>query len=262
MPPTFRPITFDFPAFDTFTDEELNVGLGFLDGRWSKLIKGALAKSGATQLELNAPWASMPQSWTCPACGREKAELLRVTDKRVLVAKLELHHDHLSEHIKSEMTKRFGPGWSLRLSSQHHGHVCGSLNALVRRFDDTLVCTDCNAADGAAKGRLKAVIDSDYSFRPSEIQLFIETRAGAMHSINTGRAKEIWEAAAPDFARRKALIAQILDDMAQGELKKHERNGPGFPFDARSEVMRRIAENEEDYDFINASMLHVELRSQ
>lgn len=261
MPATFRPITFDFPAFDTFTDEELNIWLGFLDGRWSPLIKSALEKSGATQLELNAPWASMPQVWSCPACDRSKVELLRVTDKGVLVAKLERHHDHLSEYIKSEMDRRFGTGWSLRLTWVDQGHVCGSLNALARRFDDTLICTDCNAADGAVKGQLKGIVDSDFSFRPSEIRLFVEPIPGKTHSINVERAKEIWVADAPDFAKRKELIAVVLDEAARGGLLKQGRAASGFSFDAQSLVMKGIAENASDQAFINESVRHVELRS-
>lgn len=60
-------------------------------------------------------------------------------------------------------------GFTISLT-RHHCHGAG-------RFPPTLICGDCNSADGAAKRKLG--LPEDWSFSPEEIARFV---AAAPHS--------------------------------------------------------------------------------
>lgn len=93
---------------------------------------------------------AMSENWRCPSCNRTAPELVR-------------------------WTKISGPSWAARYGdchgmgftvtmSNHHCHGIG-------RFEQTLICGDCNSADGAAKRKLG--LPSEWSFSPQEIGLFV-----------------------------------------------------------------------------------------
>lgn len=93
--PRWREITFAVPDLTSFGDADLDRHFIRRDGAWSAATKAALARFGVDRLDLDENWASVGSDWECPGCGRRKAELFRLTGNRVLLARLDIHHDHL-----------------------------------------------------------------------------------------------------------------------------------------------------------------------
>lgn len=60
------------------------------------------------------------------------------------------------------------------------------------RFSMTTICDQCNAADGAAKRKLK--LPNNFSFPPREIGFFVKATPHGKHEINYEIAKAIYEA--------------------------------------------------------------------
>ena len=97
-------------------------------------------------------WAALPPDWRCPACRRSRFELLTWTKSITgygvprgeyqWLAPLHEHHDHRSDH------GMFAP-----------------------RFSPTVICSDCNHADGRAKRQLG--LPGRFSFSPIELSQFI-----------------------------------------------------------------------------------------
>ena len=74
-------------------------------------------------------------------------------------------------------------GWIAPLV-RHHDH------SIFNRFPETIICGDCNSADGRAKQKLS--LPSNWSFSPADIRQFIETRPHAGYRINYQKAKDLY----------------------------------------------------------------------
>jgi hypothetical protein len=107
-------------------------------------------------------WRSLDDDWRCPACSRSKYQLLRYKGDN-LIAPLARHHDHAQSYVD------IGKG----------------------RFKQTVICQDCNSADGAAKRKLN--LPDDFSFSPAEIGQFVIGIPHAGVSIDFECAREIWD---------------------------------------------------------------------
>jgi hypothetical protein len=93
------------------SDEQMQLHFSEWDGRWSNQTKRALERFGAKGLDLNENWSLCAPYWTCPACRRSKNEIFRLSKRGILLAKLELHHDHLRDRIWHRARKLFGEKW-------------------------------------------------------------------------------------------------------------------------------------------------------
>lgn len=126
-----------------------------------------LAYTGAHTHRL---WAEVGPNWICPACFRNKFQILRWTTRfprspnafQDWMAPLHKHHDHSVE-------------------------LCSSGNP---RFPQTVICDQCNAADGAAKRKLK--LPKNFSFSPAEISSFVISTPHDKHTINYEIANSIY----------------------------------------------------------------------
>ncbi|PRD14063.1 hypothetical protein CQW29_18545 [Pantoea coffeiphila] len=58
------------------------------------------------------------------------------------------------------------------------------------RFPDTIVCGQCNSADGTVKRKLN--LPKSFSFSPSEIRVFIKARPHEKHDIDHERALNLF----------------------------------------------------------------------
>lgn len=73
---------------------------------------------------------------------------------------------------------------------EHHDHA-SSWDAIgVARFPPTVLCDQCNAADGAAKRRLK--LPDNFSFSPAEIARFVTATPHGKHAIDLDVANRIY----------------------------------------------------------------------
>src|SRR5688572_20777465 len=119
-------------------------------------------------------WDALDDTWRCPGCGRSRREVLRWTKRQAKpwkgihqpywgwLAGLHVHHDHSSPY-------GFGGG----------------------RFPDTVLCDQCNAADGQAKKGLK--LPANFSFSPSEIREFVTATPHDRHRVDLEKAKVVYE---------------------------------------------------------------------
>jgi hypothetical protein len=93
------------------SDEQMLLHFGERDGRWSEQTKRALQRFEAQGLDLNENWALCEPYWSCPVCRRHKDEIFRLSKRGILLAKLELHHDHLRERVWHRARELYGANW-------------------------------------------------------------------------------------------------------------------------------------------------------
>jgi len=114
--------------------------------------------------------------WRCPCCNRTAQELIRWS--------------FINGHTnRLKYGDEYGMGWTLALI-EHHCHS-GDRDGWLPRFPVTLICGDCNSADGAAKRKLR--LPEWWSFSPIEIKQFVTC---VPHSgktvIDYEKANKIW----------------------------------------------------------------------
>jgi hypothetical protein len=119
-------------------------------------------------------WRSLNDTWRCPGCGRSKFEIMRWTKK----------------YFRQGVGKcRAYDGWMAGLH-RHHDHAAPYLSGRGR-FPDTIICDQCNSVDGPVKRRLD--LPDNFSFSPSEILKFVESRPHERHRINFDEASRVYD---------------------------------------------------------------------
>ncbi|MBC9880404.1 hypothetical protein G8O24_24060 [Bradyrhizobium sp. INPA01-394B] len=229
------------------SDEEMQIHFGHWDGRWSDQTKRAAQRLDAKGLDLNENWALCAQYWICPACRRHKNDIFRLSKRGILLAKLELHHDHMRDCVWPRIQELFGKDW-LATRPTSSTTILDYIRELTSRFDVSLVCSECNAADGKVKSRFRDEIDSRFSFTAQEIGTFIRPAASKDHEIEYERAQAAWEAERSNFEVRLTLLDELLGHLAGGRLARDHQgmastrimNGA---FDAYSLLMRSFEQD-------------------
>lgn len=228
--------TLQLPDFALADDLELERYLPSLDGRWSAQTKAILSVLGTERLELNGNWARTPIDWRCPVCRRLKPEIARLTAAGVALCQLERHHDHLGDQGARILWRgQVRPENRSGAEALHSAiQVC---MGLAERFHPILVCSDCNAADAAAKAALEYAADDHFSFSPSEIARFIKIEPNRPHEIDATIALGIWMAVAEDVRDRLAFMEVMARRIASG---RHVREGSGYGPDHRAVLLTDI----------------------
>ena len=214
----FWSTTVELPHVARLTDEEMELHFAQFDGVWSRQTKQAIDRFNADGVDLNENWATTWYSWACPCCRREKAQIFRLSPRNILHAKLEFHHDHMRDTVFRRAKEVCGDDakWTELCKSRSAHIVTDHIRELLLRFPRSLVCSDCNAADGAAKARLG--LDTSFSFSPSEIAAFIVARPNKEHEILTDKAREIWLEQQSAFSYRQRLLDHLIRDLLSGAL--------------------------------------------
>ncbi len=117
-------------------------------------------------------WARVGPDWICPSCRRSKFEILRWT-------------------MRFPRTANRFEDWMAGLH-EHHDHARSWTGVGTARFLPIILCDQCNAADGAAKRRLK--LPENFSFSPSEIGRFVTATPHGKHAIDYDIAARIYSA--------------------------------------------------------------------
>src|SRR5271166_5347459 len=164
-------ITIPLPDVEGLTDEELAKFAHMRDGRWSWQTKDLLLRFGTSKLDLNRGWSATRTGWSCPCCHRAKPDIARVSAGSVLLCRLELHHDHLIDLAK-RIYREHNPRSANRDSNIQINRAEDALMPFVERFERTLICIDCNLAEGFAKLELAKEFSGDFTFTPAEISTF------------------------------------------------------------------------------------------
>jgi len=109
-------------------------------------------------------WGCVGSRWTCPCCDRSAQDLIRWSEIR-------------GQYWRAHYGDQWGMGWTINFARHHcHGSPYGR-----QRFETTLICGDCNSADGAAKKKLG--LPAQWSFSPTEIREFTRCVAGSGRTV-------------------------------------------------------------------------------
>jgi rubredoxin len=169
---------------------------------------------GASGFNLSFWWAMTPTDWTCPGCGREKAQIARLDRSGRLLGKLVEHHDHMGAVLERTFQE---------VSGRQREVVAGEgAEAFAKRmapgiaaYDPVVICQDCNNADPKAK-KLAGAPD-DFSFPIQDIARFVCVRDNAPLGIDPDAAREAWADARPAHEARMQVIQQLAEIAARDD---------------------------------------------
>lgn len=116
-------------------------------------------------------WTTCAADWRCPGCNRTRFELLRWTKKIWYPG------------IGPDRTKPYW-GWKAALH-RHHDH------ARPARFDETVVCDQCNSLDAIVK-RYFGGIRPEFSYSPDEIRQIVSPAPHRSHKVDFQKARRIY----------------------------------------------------------------------
>ncbi|WP_170481395.1 hypothetical protein [Ruegeria arenilitoris] len=237
-------VSISIPDIASLGDDDMPAIAPFRDGRWSNQTKDLLAKFGAHKLNLNRGWASTWTEWSCPCCKRHKRQIVRLAPGRVLLCHLELHHDHLDDLVKKlfkEILSRCDePEFRVQISRAER-----TLRPLVERFECTLICAECNLADGRVKRELRDEIEPHFTFTPSEISDFIRVSDNRVHEVDFERARAIWTKEKQGLADRVDFARRMATRIAKGRHNREVAPGKKLQGQPRArDILFRLCEAE------------------
>lgn len=181
--------------------------LSGIDTEHSSIMLSLKKKFGAKGIRVNKWWVMTGPDWECPACGRCKAQIVRLDQHQFLMGLLHAHHDHIQDSVRT----RFQAEAIKRKAVVANGHAekFAIRTALgLSAFDKTVICADCNEADWRAKRTVRT--HPEFSFSPADIRAFVEPRPNTgPHAINAAKAKAIWHDGQAVFAKRMAMVNRL-----------------------------------------------------
>ncbi|VIO69347.1 hypothetical protein CI1B_26310 [Bradyrhizobium ivorense] len=237
--------TISIPDLREASDEMIAQFARDRDGRWSAQTKDLLLQFQTTRHDLNSSWACTWAGWRCPCCGRGKAQIARLSPGGVLLCRLEFHHDHLSDRAK-RVFRDDNPRGDDREANIQSDRAQKALMVFVERFEETLICIDCNLSEGKAKVELVREIDPDSTFTPSEIASFIEVAPNRLHEVDFDRTRATWLSVRDDVAERLDFASRMAKRVAAG---RHRREvAPGKKRDVVFSQFLRAAPRSYRYD--------------
>lgn len=189
------------------------------DGRWSVLTEVLRERFQTNKVELNEAWANTWWAWQCPVCDRDKMDIARLTEQGVLLCQLDLHHDHLREAAAPIIRAALPNDLPDDIRSTRRTAFSACM-PLIERFAETLVCNDCNAADGAMKNTLGDLVPRNFSFTPDEIRRFISPEPNQPHELLADVAYEVLLSAKPEYEDRIAFATAMARRISAG---RHDR---------------------------------------
>lgn len=142
----------------------------------------------------------------------------------VVLCRLESHHDHLADWVKTKFRDGI-PRSSDRLINVQNDVAKDAVIALAERFERTLICIDCNLAEGFVKLELGDDIPRHFTFSPSEIANFIEVKAHQTHEIDLAKALAIWIELKPDFEDRLDFTCRMIPRILKGRHRRERTAG-------------------------------------
>lgn len=187
--------------------ESVNAGeITTLDGVNSPLARRIQAHQQTPDFEMNSNWILSSQNWACPCCGRSKFQIARTGKNNQIVAKLVVHHDHMSEALNTEFHRAFEQvGTDV---AQIDGlRLVERMSRAFAAYEEVLICEDCNNADTEAKKRVGAPLY--FSFSIGQIKQFIRCGDHRTHQVDAARCDQVWKAAKPAYELRMKLIRTV-----------------------------------------------------
>jgi rubredoxin len=159
-------------------------------------------------------WRNTSSDWYCPVCRRSKPEILRPDRSGDPIGHLTAHHDHFREYldnIENERARIVGSASALDESAKR---FLRRFTEGLTRFDDVVICQDCNTADAEAKKIMGA--PPHLTFTPGEIGSFILPASGCVHGIDQGKLEQAYQIALDLYDVRKAAAERLADRVLKG----------------------------------------------
>lgn len=156
-----------------------------LDSEYSYRSRKIVERFHAKGFDVNRWWVMTSYDWTCPCCNRNKEDLVRVNRHNYLIGHLHEHHDHMSDYVEKkfiEISESLDEVVADIMAEKFIKRTAFALSA----YDHTIICLDCNMADGEAKKILG--LPEEFSFSPNEISEFIIKSPNKMHQIDKEKA--------------------------------------------------------------------------
>jgi hypothetical protein len=182
----------------------------------AKLLVSLIRKFRALDLGSVCGFFEVDTRWCCPSCHRQKTDIARIDKNGNLLCALHWHHDHFSDFAQDKLPHyREGLKWDEALEYD-------SLRNSFTRFKETLICSDCNVAEGAAK--VGVPTPSGFSFTPFEISTFIIVAPNSPHGIDRDKVSLAFDRAKPAMALYGDNLRRIMD-CSKAELGDFEQVG-------------------------------------
>ncbi len=144
---------------------------------------------------------SVTERWRCPSCHRSKPQFARLDKNNELLCAIHEHHDHFIDCVSRH----------LRDKRDIDPSIVRSLEQSLIRFNNTLICNDCNVVEPHAKKVAGA--PAEFSFAPYEIASFIIVQENRPHQLDYEKVREVYEAARPSMKivadRLRAIMLTI-----------------------------------------------------
>lgn len=176
----------------------------------ARLLLALLKKHNCEDFGAISGFFETDEFWCCPCCHRQKSEIARRDKNGNLFCQFVWHHDHMGDLSDRFPFHREGLTWQ-------EARPLDSVRNNFKRFDDILICGDCNVIDGNAKRAIGA--PSAFSFTPYEISTFIIVRENQGHALDKDKAAEAYRHASPSLEVYRATLR---------DLPKHERDPSSF----------------------------------
>lgn len=183
-----------------------------LDSEYSLFTKELKEKLNADGVHFNKWWVITPTNWRCPVCERDKSQIVKLNKHNDLSGQLHEHHDHMKDLVKQRF-QELSASKKKVVADKLAEKFAVRLSFAFAAYDNTIICSDCNAADMEAKKLIKA--HKHFSFAPSDIAEFIIVNNNSEHHIDEKKAKQIWEQQKEIFNIRMDFLDKIADIAAE-----------------------------------------------
>jgi rubredoxin len=185
-----------------------------IDGVMSPISVALSARLAATEFDMNSWWVATPQSWVCPACGREKIDIARLNTKKEIMCHLVEHHDHMKDVLKRRF-QEISVSRKVVVADEHAEKFAKRSATMISAYENTLICVDCNNADVTAKKA--ATANRDFSFSPQELLRIVKPASNKAHAIDVDVAVAIWAEQQGTFELRIKIANRIAEIAANNE---------------------------------------------
>lgn len=187
--------------------ESINAGeINTLDGVDSPLSETIKAHHGLPDFNINSNWIFSSQLWVCPCCDRSKFQISRVGNRRKILAKLVIHHDHMSDALKAAFHKAFEEAGTQEAQAEGQ-QLVERIGHAFAASPEIMICEDCNNADTVAKKLFGE--PPFFSFTIGQIRKFIQTADHSPHGIDNAAALQAWDVVKPAYQLRMKLIRAV-----------------------------------------------------
>jgi hypothetical protein len=169
---------------------------------------------GSLTIKLSGEFLEKEVCWTCPGCGRSKAQIVAPGRNVNIVACIYRHHDHIEDLIATLLNTSRPETSHLREAGKWNEwlEIIRALERQFCRFEPVDICQACNNADAAAKSIVMA--PKWFSFSPHGIRNIIHPAKpyAVRHEIDRRRLSIVWDKVSSEIGGLEQRIRDAILD--------------------------------------------------